>query len=271
MDIENIFNKKNISKTSINLYLKNIIRLNDNKEIKNINFLKDTNLVMKKIDDKAKNTQRSYIVSIISLLKELNKENENKYKTLYNDYFDILEILNNNLKNKKNINKILITNDELKNIYIENKMIINIINNKKILNNIEYEKLLNFVIFSLYYLMPPKRNMDYQLMNVVNEYNENLDKKNNYLILKNKQFIFNKYKNNGKYKTEIININKDLMEILNIYLKYHPKKENNYKLLMNFNGKYLKNNNDITRILNKIFKSKISTSVLRKIYNNNNY
>jgi hypothetical protein len=274
MDIAKIFKEKNISDSSANLYLKNLIRLNDNKPIKNLNFLKDSKKIMEKIKDKAYTTQRSYIISIISLLKQLS--GQIKFKILYNDYFDILEKMNTDLKNRtektENEKNCWMTNEEITKLFDEKKQIITEIKNKKKLTEEQFENLLGFVILSLYYLQPPRRNLDYQLMNVIKKYTEDLNNKVNYLNLSNKQFIFNQYKTKGKYEKQILEINNDLMEILNIWLKFHPnKKEDNYKLLVHFDGSELTNNNDITRILNKIFKCKIGSSMLRKMYHTNKY
>lgn len=272
MDIEKIFKDKNISESSIKLYLKNLIRLNDNKPIKTINFLKDSKKIMEKIKDKAPTTQRSYIISIVSLLKQLEGQ---KNKILYNDYFDILEKFNTNLKDRtaktENEKECWMSNDDIKKIYDNNKIIIDEIKNKKKLTEEQHDKLLSFLILSLYYLHPPRRNLDYQLMNVIKNNNE-LDDKINYLNLSNKQFIFNQYKTKGKYEKQIVEINKNLMDVINIYLKFHPlKKDASYKLLVHFDGNPLTNNNDITRILNKIFKCKIGSSMLRKMYHTNKY
>lgn len=274
MDIEKIFKDKNISDSSTNLYLKNLIRLNDNKPIKNLNFLKDSKKIMSKIEDKAPTTQRSYIISIVSLLKQLNSET--KYKMLYNDYFDILEVMNTNLKNRttktESEKECWLSNEDIKKIYDDKKVIINEIKSKKKLNEEQHEELLSFLILSLYYLQPPRRNLDYQLMNVIKNYNDDLDNKVNYLNLTNKQFIFNQYKTRGKYERQILEVSKELTDVINIWLKYHPnKKETNFKLLVHYDGTPLTHNNDITRILNKIFKCKIGSSMLRKMYLTNKY
>lgn len=274
MDVEKIFKEKKISVSSANLYLKNLVRLNDNKPIKNLNFLKDSKKIMSKIEDKAPTTQRSYIISIVSLLKQLN--GETKYKMLYNDYFDILEVMNTNLKNRtaktETEKECWMSNEDIKKIYDDKKVIMNEIKTKKKLNEEQHEELLSFLILSLYYLQPPRRNLDYQLMNVIKNYNDDLDDKVNYLNLTNKQFIFNQYKTRGKYERQILEVSKDLMDVIIIWLKYHPnKKDPNFKLLVHYDGTPLTHNNDITRTLNKVFKCKIGSSMLRKMYHTNKY
>lgn len=274
MDIEKIFKEKNISASSANLYTKNLIRLNDNKPIKNLNFLKDTNKIMEKIKDKAETTKRSYIISIVSLLKQLS--GETKYKMLYNDYFDILEKMNTALKDRtaktETESVCWLSNDEIKKIYDETCSVLDEIKGKKKLTATQHEKLLHLVILSLYYLQPPRRNLDYQLMQVVKSYNDDMDSTKNYFNLANKQFIFNQYKTKGKYEKQVLDIGKDLQDILAVWIKFHPlKKEASFPLLVRDDGSPLSNNNDITRVLNKIFKCKIGSSMLRKMFHTNKY
>ena len=72
---------KNISDSSLELYTKNLLRLNNGKQIKNVNFLKDPASILEKISHYKPNTRRTYIISIVSLLKE-----EPKLKKLYDKY-----------------------------------------------------------------------------------------------------------------------------------------------------------------------------------------
>lgn len=62
--------EKNISTSTYNLYSKNLLKLNSNKDIKNINFLKNVEKIVAKISHLKPNTRRTYIISIVSLLKE---------------------------------------------------------------------------------------------------------------------------------------------------------------------------------------------------------
>ena len=58
----------------------------------------------------------------------------------------------------------------------------------KYYNNYETSKLYNDILYpfvlSLYVLIPPRRNKDYQLMKILNDTNDN-DTKYNYIDLKN--------------------------------------------------------------------------------------
>jgi hypothetical protein len=274
IDLDKLFtDNKTISESSLKLYKKNLIKLNDNKPIKNFNFLNKVEDIDNKIEKYKPNTRRSYIIAIVSILKCACVNNK-KLNKLYDLYFNKLMQLNKDLKDQTAMtpseNKNWISQEELKNKFDElyNK-VINIIGNKKKINEDEYNLLLSLVIFGLYYLNEPRRNMDYQKMKVIKAYNSNLENEYNYIDLKNKKFIFNNYKTKGTYNQQITEINDDLFNIIKLFLKYN-KNEDGY-LLSNYNNKNFTNINDITRILNKIFNKKIGCSMLRKMHLTNKY
>jgi len=71
MNLEEVLTNKNITESSKSLYIKNLVRLNG-AEIKNLNFLKDIEKVKTKLEPYKPNTQRTYIISIVSVLKSLS-------------------------------------------------------------------------------------------------------------------------------------------------------------------------------------------------------
>jgi len=77
------------------------------------------------------------------------------------------------------------------------------------------------MVLSLYTLHPPRRNIDYSLMKISNNMN---DDKFNYLDMYKKQFIFNNYKTQGKYNSVVVPIENKLMKVILIYLNNHPEK-----------------------------------------------
>jgi hypothetical protein len=98
-----------------------------------------------------------------------------------------------------------------------------------------------------------------------------MDKKNNY------KFVLNKYKTDKKYHSVEIDVPDTLKEVIQLYLKYHPlkgelkNKEYDIPFLVDDKGKALKNSTEITKILNKIFGKKISSSLLRNIFLTDKY
>ena len=95
----------------------------------------------------------------------------------------------------------------------------------------------------------------------------------NLLDWKNKNFIFTNYKTKKTYQEQVIPIAPELQAILKVYFKFHKTYKHSSKphFLVNNSGDYFKNNNDITRLLYKVFNKKIGSSMLRHIYLTDKY
>ena len=272
--------QKKIAPSTINLYIRNMEILNNNKEIKNINFLNNVDEVLEKLKKYKDNTKRTYLISICSVLSTIPSK-----KKLYEKYFNLLKDMNLNLKKEEGQNKLnetqeknWITWDDVKKKYNELLEKINEFKNSKEINENKYKILLKFIILSLYVLTKPRRNQDYTLMFIIKKYTPNISAEYNYLDLNKKQFIFNVYKTAKTKGEKIKDIPEDLYNNILIYLKYHPlmnniKMTNNQRIpfLVYFDGSTFDQTNDITNILNKIFKKKIGSSMLRHIYLSSKY
>lgn len=257
-----------LSDKSINLYINNLIKLNDGEPFKNLNFLKDKEQIDKFLTKYSSNTKKNFIASIVRILKLY----KNKHEDLYNYYNELLNKFmketnenKNNKNDKENKNwldfeKVIEIKEELKTQYES-------LIGKKKLKEKEFNIMLKYVILSLYTLIPPRRNLDYMEM-VVNMNNKDLDKEFNHFIIKDKLFIFNKYKTSKSYSNQEIKVPDELFEILMNYLKFHPDKEtkSNKPLLVDYKNNRLNKINSITRILNSIFGKKVGSSMLRKIF-----
>jgi len=260
--------KREISQTSKDIYSKNISRLNDGNEIKNYNFLKKTENIMSKINHLKPNSQRTYLISIVSTIKGL-KGFDKEFKI----YYDKMMELNNDLKinnTKSDVQKEnWISQDKVKEIFDEySEKVIPLLKLKKV-NQKEWDDILDYIVLSLYVLNEPRRNKDYQLMRVIKSSKDlSEDYKNyNYYLPLNSKFLFYNYKTKGTYQLQEINVNDSLQNILIQYLKLHPlRKDKNFYLLVDYDGEELKQVNSITRILNRIFDKKIGVSMLRNIY-----
>ena len=113
---------------------------------------------------------------------------------------------------------------------------------------------------------------------VVKSYTPDLPITNNYLDYDNKEFVFCLYKTSKTDGIQKEKIPDELMEILNIYFKFHPdiknkkiKKGVEVPFLVYYNGKPFEKVNCITRILNKIFDKSVGSSMLRHIFLSNKY
>jgi integrase len=287
MDLDKLFTDKNISSSSKNLYIKNLTRLNGGEIKNNVNFLKDLDSIHQKIEKYKPNTRRSYIISIVSLLKELTKTSPRKYQKLYDTYYKLMEDLNKQLKtnNEKSVKEKenWISQEEVMKKLEELKKIIPTLGKK--LSEEQFYELQKLLLLGLYSLQKPRRNKDYQLMKIykrppvypiIDLGGNTIDLQENVLDLKNNKFIFANYKTKGKYSTQIIDINPELQEIIDVYLKYHPTyKKNGGKdfpyLIVNFQGQEYKNNNDMTRLMYRIFNKKVGATMLRHIFLTDKY
>ena len=118
----------------------------------------------------------------------------------------------------------------------------------------------DFVILSFYVLNSPRRSKDYFYMKVSKKPNEDY----NWLMLKDKKFIFNKYKTFKTYGQQNIDICEELVEILSAYLKHHPlKKEKEFFLLID-NGEKI-SESFIKTTLTKLLGKNIGVSMFRNI------
>jgi hypothetical protein len=265
--LQSIFEKRDkpIGESSQKLYARNLFKLNDSKEVTDLNFLKDMKHVLGIIQDYKPTTQRSFIISACVVLKNSNEK-------LYQQYYELLTTMNNGLKVRTEKTETQEDNwmsqaeieDKLKSLEV----------NKKITNKKEYAQMLHHLILSLYVLQAPRRNIDYCLMKLSNDMT---DTNFNYLDLKNRQFIFNNYKTDHKYNTIQIPIEPDLMGVIQSYLKHHPhksklkNKKHDVHFLVWMDGEPINKSGDITKILNKIFGRNIGSSMLRNIYLSSKY
>jgi len=162
------------------------------------------------------------------------------------------------------------TNTENEN-WIEKDDLDNVYNEVK--NNYKNDKqsFQNYLLLSLYYLQAPRRNKDYQLLKISSKYNDNLPNEFNYLDVKKKKFIFNNYKTAKKYNKQEVEINEELFQIIQAYIKAFKLKDGDFLLNDLKTNEPYKYTNSITLLLNRIFKKKIGASMLRKMYLTHKY
>lgn len=276
----NALKDKGLSESSIKLYLRNLEKLNDDLPIKNFNFLKDDKNILAKLNEYKDNTKRGYLISITATLSAV----KDKYKPLYEKYLKLMVDLSNEIK-KKPTEEMTDTQkknwlkwDEVIKKFEDVKNKVNSFINHKEINESQYNLLLSYMILALYIYNPPRRNMDYQIMNIVKKYDDSLSADKNYLSYDDAEFIFNVFKTAKREGKVITKINEDLKHVINQYLKFHPLikgkrllRSSNFPFLVYFNSKPLNTVNSITRILNKLFQKNIGSSMLRHIYLTNKY
>jgi len=268
--------KTDISASSRKLYTFNLRKLNDGKEVKNLNFLSKPEIITK-LEALTPNTRRTYIIAVVSSLKD---RPEAKYKKLYNKYYKMLvdinaDLKNNTTKSEKQKENWISQEEVMKKCNDLGEIVAEIKGRRKISEE-QYTQLLHAVVLGLYCLQPPRRNSDYTKCLVVKKIPE--DNEYNYLDIKNWDWIFNNYKTKKTYKQVKMPVPEDLVKLLKVYFQYHPhakalklKSFEPFPFLMTQDGKVIDTSTEMTRTLNKIFGKKIGSSLLRNIFLTDKY
>lgn len=282
--LEKTYGKDNhkLSDATASNYIKTLYMLNDKKPFKSLTYLRKKDEIEKKMADYAESTKKtiySSLASVLSLFKD-----KPAYKSLHQYYYDKMmakaEVANATdtaeKSEKQKDNWIGWGDVETKRGEIKDE-VAKFVNNKRISNS-EFNHLLNHLVLSLYVDVPPRRNQDYLDMKVcyanAKDVLDYIDKDYNWVLIRKKvpvQFIFNKYKTSKKYGTQKVDIPEHLAGVITEYLKHRPttpdeKKDKEFHLLVNAEGKHLTQPNAITRVLNGVFGKNIGSSMLRHIY-----
>ncbi len=273
MDVSELIKKDrtNIKTSSLNAYLISLKKLNNNKEIENLNYLKDDKEIFKIIQNLALSTKRSYLTSILVVLGAYKK---NEFDNVFEIYKSKLQELNNEYNEKINshkknekqtVNWVSLKQLNKVRTYYKNELQSKAILEKDKLNRKEFDLLQRYLVSSLYTLQPPIR-LDYGNMEIIN--NEKDDNNQiNYLLNKGKykkSFIFNDFKNKKSMGKRVIEINSKLNSIINLWLKHNKTK---HFLLNSINENM--NENALSKYIRKVFeptKKNITLNLLRHIY-----
>jgi len=276
--------KKQLSDSSIQAYLRNLKKLNKDELFSNFNFLKEVDVILRRLEGYKENTKRNYLISVVSVLSLSTKP---AVKKLHDKYYQLMMKKNEEINKDVNPNDLTETQEknwmswkQVKDKYLNVEKDVDEFYKLKNISENQYNTLLGYTILSLYIHQAPRRNKDYQIMKLINEYGPNEPREWNYLDLSKKEFIFNNYKTSAKYGTQIIKINDDLWNALMKYFmhveaitikKNKPELKEESMFLIYPNKKPLDKVNSITRILNKIFDKAIGSSMLRHIFLTDKY
>jgi hypothetical protein len=230
-----------MSDSSKKLYLHNLKRLNDNKELKDFNFLKKTDDVMKKMPTN-RNTARSYIIACVNATKQ-----RKGFKKALDFYTRQMDQLNKELHDATSKTERYKDNEVSWDHVIEAR-------DRLPKTSVEY------VLMCLFTMMPPRRNLDYIMKIGRPEPDSNW--------YDGKDFYFGNYKTAGKYHTQIIHVPTELKNVIDTYLEHRPFKTND--LLVKKSGVPFKTK-DIQLTLNKVIGKKVGCTMLRSIYLSSKY
>lgn len=264
----------NRKETTIKSYESRMKTLNGGKEIDNLAFLYNYDVILEKIQKYKITTQRNFIIAIVSVLK-----NVKTMKTAYDKYSKLLEQYNTELKTNN------YKSETQKDNWIDQQSVVKVYDelydqvypilcNKK--NNItenNFSKITSVCLLALFVLQQPRRLLDYLSMVIVKNSPKEMNPELNYYDITNSKFYFNNYKTQSTYKTQEVDVSEQLQELLKCYINIHPTKltaKNQIYMLCNYDGTKINNVSTLTRILNKIFMNsvgkRISSNMLRNIY-----
>jgi len=272
-----------VAETSADLYLAQLMRLNDKKPIKNLTFLKDIPAIQAKIADLQPSTRKNILGGIVSILSHFKgyKKYHTQYRALMMEAQGALEAKRGDTADKtEKEEENWLTWDEV--VKTRDSLREAVAKFGKILTPGEYDTLLAYLIVALYTYIPPRRNKDYQEMWVVRQWDDTMPSDRNYLDLHSQRFIFNVYKTAKQHGRQIINIpetddESPLKDAIVAYLRHNPHykaskdKSKSFRFLTKQDGSPLTAVNAITRVLNRAFGKNVGSSMLRHSYLSDKY
>lgn len=258
MDLSKILREQrpNISDSTIKTYKSCLTTLFKkcfgNDEDMTLHKFNETDKIIKMLSDEGLNTKKTKLAALVvltgndSYLKEMLQFIKEK-KTI-------------DLKQEKTPSQIenMIGLDEVDYIYknLENHAKIHLANKNISEHNLnEVQKWILLCLTSGLFI-PPRRSADWNM-----KWKNYDEEKDNYVDVKNSQFVFNNYKTAKVYGMVKIDIPKSLKLILNKWFKINPT-----DYILFDSKKQPLTSPQIAHRLNDIFGKKISTSMLRHIY-----
>ena len=128
------------------------------------------------------------------------------------------------------------------------------------INNAEINKLNRFILLSVYTMIPPRRIQDMQLMQIRN-YDSETD---NHYNIDTGDFVFHKYKTAGVYGSQTININgSKLQSFIEVWMDIN---DSDFLIVSERDHDSGVKGSNLTSMLNSIFDSNVSVSMLRKSF-----
>ena len=263
--------RPDIKNNSLRAYLISLRKMNENKALENLTFLKDYENIIKFLEKFKLPTKRNYISSILVVLRAYNKRSYDDVLQKYREYLTGLnEQYNNeiythqkNLNQKENWTDLHSLKKGLR-LYQNQIRDLDLFNKDK-LNSKQLNIIQSYLVVALYTLQPPVR-LNYSDMKIIKN-EDDIEEGKNYLLNKSrnkKQFIFQDYKTSKKHGKIVQPINKELNTIINKWLKVN--KTDNFLIDQKSNPM---NANQLGKFITKAFDftgKKITLNLLRHVY-----
>jgi len=253
------------------LYITKLKKLNKNKDFTSLAFLKDTKTIKGLIEGlENKNTKKSYITSVVSVLNVINTKQYNAtnifYKALLNEQKDYFNSLDPHEKTQTQQDNWIDWTDVMK-IHKELEAEALKITPDELAKSKQAKQTLHdYTLLSFYVMTPPRRNADYYLMKL--DTDRKADDQFNYYSTMEGKFYFNKFKT-AKYGKENFDVSTGLKKVLDRYIELMNIKDGDY-ILFHTDTKR-SSGSAMTKALNRIFGKKVGASMLRHSYITDKY
>lgn len=256
-EIKNLFREKrpNLSNSTLSTYYSLISSLHNKlygTKIINLDNFKNAQNIIDYLQTSQINTRRTILSALYVLTDNILYRDE-----MMKDIMEIKSQTDKQIKNDKQKEN-SISQETLKNVYESLKKKATILyktNNDDYIIDIQ-----DFIIVSLYYLIPPRRLLDYTEFKI-----KNIDKETDNYMDKN-TFVFNRYKTQKTYGKQIVKIPENLKKIIKQWIKINPTE---YLLFDKKHNKLI--GQTIKYRFNKIFGEGISVNALRHSYLSDKY
>lgn len=262
------------SKKTAVLYTQNVRRLAEDVPMRSLKFLKDYETIVRKLSTKHLKTRSVYLSAVMAALRvepRVPHKILTQYERLMYDYIGVLIREKKETENTKsdsqacewlNWEEVLKRREELRGGFEE---VVELAKRRRP-TPMEFQSAQDYLILCLYTMTPPRRNVDYLDMGVVKEMPEKLDESINYYIQNEGVFLFNNYKTVKYEGGEELEVPEELQEVINAFMPLVPGNPKFKFLITKYDGTKYTYSNALTKILNRIFGKKVSTSMLRHIY-----
>lgn len=269
---------RKIADQTASQYIRTLYNLNSERPFTNLAWLKNIDSVNLRLAEYAKSTQKTAVTTIVSSL-SLFKDKPT-YKKVYTYWYNVMMSNTADSRNEDTSVKTEKQKDNWLDWSVvkahEQRLQTEVNDMGKDIVPSQWETILGMMVLSLYTEFAPRRNQDYQFMNVVKTLKQATQTDVNYIVLDSKLFVFNKYKTVKAHGQQEFPIPEHLMEIIKLYLSKHPllrdkKPKGPVPFLVHSDGTPFTAVNSITRILNRIFGKKIGSTMLRHVYLSSKY
>jgi len=276
-----LMEKRGVTDSTASQNIRSLYSLNNQRPFTNLAWLKNKDSVAQRLSEFAESTQKSLLACIVSALSLV--KDKSTYKRIYTHYYNEMMSKSKEQKDKDTSVK---SEKEEKNWLSwdvvkahEERLAEDMKSIGKTVSVGQWDTCLSYAVLCLYTQFEPRRNQDYQFMDVVKTEKQATDADRNYYVLNPPQFLFRKYKTSKAHGEQKFQVPDVLVKSLNAYLAHHPAlagkkvgpKTPPFPLLVQASGTPLTAVNSITRILNRIFGRRVGSTMLRHIYLSSKY